>query len=86
MRNRSAEWYAPLIRLLRAAVYIGSHTAVALLLISAITFVSDRLSSQGDPKFFDWIPVRYFFEVMDIAILVVFVTYGSIEAVRAFRD
>src|SRR5207253_2573896 len=57
MRSRPGEWYAPLIRLLRAAVYIGSHTAVALLLISAITLVSDWLSSHGDPKFFDWIPV-----------------------------
>jgi hypothetical protein len=82
----TADPAAPGGYLFRAGIYIAAHTAVALLLIGAITLVSDWLHSRGDPLFFDWIPVRYFFEVMDIAILGVFITYGTIEAVRAFRD
>lgn len=78
-------WYEPLIRLLRAAAYIFAHTLTAVLLITAITLVSDWLEDRGNPAFFGQIPMRYFFEAMDMAILVVFVFYGIAEAIRAFR-
>ena len=85
-RSSPVPWYAPLVRLARAAVYIAAHTAVALLLITAIETVSAWLRHAGDPKLWDWIPVRYLFDTMDLAILIVFICYGTIEAIRAFRE
>lgn len=72
--------------LLRAAIYIAAHTATALLLIIAIDTVSAWLSNAGDPKLWDLVPVRYLFDTMDLAILIVFIWYGTAEAIRAFRD
>ena len=41
MATQRSRWYAPFIRLLRAAAYLTSHTLVALLLIGAITVVEE---------------------------------------------
>jgi len=79
-------WYAPLIKLLRAAIYIAAPTAVALLLITAIEIVAGWLHRTGDPKLWDWVPVRYLFDTMDLAILIVSIWYGTAEAIRAFRE
>jgi hypothetical protein len=84
--QQARSWYAPLIRLLRAAAYIASHTAVALILIGAITLVEGWIHALGDPILFDRIPLRWFFDAMDAAILLVFLTFGTIEAIRAFRE
>jgi hypothetical protein len=67
-------------------MYIACHTAAAMLLIGAISIVSAWLHDRGDPTFFDRIPVRYFFEAVDIAILVVFTVFAIIDAVKAFRE
>ncbi len=82
----TSPWYAPFIRLLRAAAYITSHTLVALILIGAITLVEGWIHTLGDPILFGEIPLRWFFDAMDVAILLVFLTFGTIEAVRAFRE
>ena len=79
-------WYAPLIKLLRAVIYIAAPTAVALLLITAIEIVAGWLHRTGDPKLWDWVPVRYLFDTMDLAILIAFIWYGTAEAIRAFRE
>ena len=79
-------WYAPFIRLLRATSYITSHTFVALLLVGAITLVERWIHEVGDPILFGRVPLRWFFDVMDVAILVVFITFGIIEAIRAFKE
>ena len=79
-------WYAPLIKLFRAAIYIAAPTAVALLLITAIEIVAGWLHRTGDPKLWEWVPVRYLFDTMDLAILIAFIWYGTAEAIRAFRE
>jgi hypothetical protein len=78
-------WFAPVIRLLSAAAYIAAHTGVALILIGAITLVEGWIHALGDPILFGKVPLRWFFYAMDVAILLVFLTFGTIEAVRAFR-
>lgn len=79
-------WYAPFVRLLRAAAYLTSHTLVALLLVAAISLVERWIHQLGDPTLFGKIPLRWFFDAMDVAILIVFITFGVIEAVTAFRE
>ena len=79
-------WYAPLIKLLRAVIYIAAPTAVALLLITAIEIVAGWLHRTGDPKLWEWVPVLYLFDTMDLAILIAFIWYGTAEAIRAFRE
>lgn len=79
-------WYAPFVKLLRATAYISSHTLVALFLIGAITVIERWIHEVGDPILFGRVPLRWFFDTMDVAILLVFITYGVIEAIRAFRE
>lgn len=79
-------WYAPFVRLLRATAYITSHTAVALVLIGAITLVEGWIHALGDPILFGKVPLRWFFDAMDAAILLVFLTFGTVEAIRAFTE
>jgi hypothetical protein len=59
---------------------------VALLLIGAITLVERWIHQPGGPILFGEIPLRWFFDVMDVAILIVFSTFGVVEAVSAFRE
>jgi hypothetical protein len=40
----------------------------------------------GDPILFGKIPLRWFFDVMDVAILFFFITFGIVEAIAAFRE
>ena len=78
-------WYAPFIRALRAGIYLATHVLVAAILIGAIYVVQWLLGYAGDPKLFDWIPIRYIFDAMDAGILITFIVFGTIEAVRAFQ-
>jgi hypothetical protein len=59
---------------------------VALLLIGAITLVEGWIHALGDPILFGRIPLRWFFDAMDVGVLLVFLTSGTIEAIRAFRE
>jgi hypothetical protein len=61
------------------------HVLVAAVLIGAIYAIQLLLRYAGDPKLFDWIPVRYIFDAMDAGILVAFTAFGTLEAIRAFR-
>ena len=42
---------------------------VAIVLIAATRVITIALVREGDPKLFDEIPVRYFFDAMDVLIL-----------------
>ena len=86
LNKTGPSWSAPFFRLLRATAYITSHTVVALILIGAITVVEEWIHRVGDPILFGKVPLRWFFDAMDVAILLVFITFGVIEAIRAFRE
>ena len=79
-------WHQPFTRALRLAAFLVSHTFVALLLMGAITIVRLGLARFGDPKLFDWVPIRYAFDVMETTVLIVFVLVGVAEAVSFCRD
>jgi hypothetical protein len=35
--------------------------------------------------FFDWVPIRWFFDASEALILVVFVVFGTLEAIEMLR-
>lgn len=65
---------------------MAAHLAVALLLIGGITLVSRWISRVGDPMFFDVVPVRYLFDLMDATVVAVFGWYGVRDTRDAFRE
>jgi len=78
-------WYAPFIKAVRAGTYLAAHVIVASVPIGAIYVVQRLLTYIGDPKLFDWVPIRYIFDAMDAGILVAFIVFGTIEAIRVFH-
>jgi O-antigen ligase len=78
-------WYAPFIKAVRAGTYLAAHVIVASTLISAIYVVQLLLIYVGDPKLFDLVPIRFIFDAMDGFILIAFVAFGTIEAIRVFQ-
>ena len=79
-------WYAPFIKALRAGAYVAAHLLVAAALIGAIYAIQLLLRYIGDPKLFDWIPIRYIFDAMDAGILVAFIVFGIVDAILVFRE
>jgi hypothetical protein len=78
-------WYAPLVKAGRAGVYFFAHVLLASALIGVIYLIQLLLVTIGDPKLFDWIPLRYIFDAMDIGILAAFILFGIIEAYLVFK-
>ena len=54
--------------------------------MGAITIVRLGLARIGDPKLFDWVPIRYAFDAMEATVLLVFLVVGLTEAVSFCRD
>jgi hypothetical protein len=81
-----ATWYRPLRRAIWPACYLVAHALVALLIIGLISFIQYVLKFDGDPKLFDVVPLRYLFDVMDIAILLLFLVFGTLEGIQVFRE
>jgi hypothetical protein len=79
-------WYAPLIKALRAAAFFVAHTFLAILIIGLVSLLKAALQWLGDPKLFDWMPLSYVFDMMDATALIVFICFGTLEAVRVFRE
>jgi hypothetical protein len=59
---------------------------VAILIIGLIAAIKRALMWDGDPKLFDFFPLRYIFDAADIGILAVFLIFGTIEAIQVFRE
>jgi hypothetical protein len=55
---------------------------VAVVLVGAIEFIQKLILRLGDPKLFDIVPLRYIFDGMDLAFLVI----GTLEAIAVFRE
>ena len=66
--------------------YVAGHTFVTGVIIIAVWGVQTLLAWAGDPKLFDWIPLRYIFDVVDLAIVVAFIVFGTSEAIVVFRE
>ena len=79
-------WYTPFHKALRLGAYIASHTLVALLLIGVVSLIQWVVLTAGDIKLFEVLPLRYIFDAMDLGILVVFLVFGTLEAIWVFRE
>jgi hypothetical protein len=76
----------PFKKAFRLGAYLLAHTLVALLLIAIIEVIRHILVYLGDPELFDLCPLRYIFDLMDGAILVVFLVFGTLEAIEVFKE
>ena len=66
--------------------YVAAHALVTVVLICVIAGIQRLLIWIGDPKLFDWVPLRYIFDVVDLGILAAFIFFGTREAVHVFRE
>lgn len=80
------QWYNPFNKAFRSACYLIAHAMIALLIIVIGFVIYWTLVRVGDPRLFDICPLRYIFDVVDLAILAVFLVFGTIEAIRVFRE
>ena len=86
--NLAAFWQA-LLKPLRAAAFLITHTGLALLVILSIYGVERLIAylwGEHDPLLLDRVPLRYFFDAIDIGVLMMFGIRGIIAAYRAFED
>ena len=86
MAASAKPWYWRLLRLLRATSYMCLHIAVAVVLIGGLALLNIWLYEVGDPRFLDFVPVRYIFDLMGLAILVVFGVFGVRDTIEVFRE
>ena len=55
-------------------------------MIAGIEVVKWVLVKLDDPKIFDTFPLRYVFDAMDVALLLVFLVMGTMHAIFVFRS
>lgn len=73
----------------RAAAFLVTHTAFALLIIVGIYAVQRGIAylwGSDDPRLLDIVPLRYFFDLVDIGVLIIWGYRGLVAAYRAFQD
>ena len=58
----------------------------AVLIGGLVILVQTLLAWDGDPKLYDFIPLRHIFDTVDIAVMAVFPVCGTIEAIQVFRE
>jgi hypothetical protein len=84
-----AAFQEAMLKPIRAAAFLITHTALAFLVIVGIYGVERFIAylwQQRDPLLLDIVPLRYFFDAIDIGVLIVFGVRGIIAAYRAFED
>ena len=78
-----------LLKPLRAAVFLITHTALACLVILCV-FGVERLIAylwkESAPLLVGLISLRYLFDAIDIGVIVIFGVRGILAAYRAFED
>jgi hypothetical protein len=81
-----APWYRPFKKAFRSGCYLVAHAMIGLLIVGLFAAIQRAIMWDGDPKLFDFFPLRYIFDAVDIGILAVFLTFGTIEAIQVFRE
>jgi hypothetical protein len=79
---------AALWRPFRAAIVVVGHLclgAVVAVGIRGTEWLFQLLWPGEQPVFFDWVPIRWFFDASEALILVVFVVFGTWEAIEMLR-
>lgn len=73
---------------LRAAIVFLAHLALATVValgLRGFEFLWSTLFHEEEPTVAHLFPLRYIIEIGDACILIVFVIFGTIDAIRAFR-
>lgn len=73
----------------RAAVAFLAHTALAMVTalgLRGFEWLWGLLFSENEPTVAGIFPMRYIFEIGEAAVLIVFVVFGILEAIKAFRS
>jgi len=72
-----------LTRPLRAAAVFSGHLGLGFVVMVGV-WLTERgfglLWHEHEPKFFDWCPVKWFFDAGEAGIMFVFVVFGIYEA------
>lgn len=79
-------WYYPFKKAFRIACFLVAHLLVASVMIGIVQVIERLLLTEGDPRLFDLMPLRYIFHGMDVVILLIFTICGSADAWRVFRE
>jgi hypothetical protein len=61
------------------SIFLVSHLFVTLLFIGGVALVRYAIYRMGDPKLFDFVPIGYLFDGMDVLIWVGFVVDCGME-------
>jgi hypothetical protein len=80
--------WGPALRALRAAVTFVGHLALGLIVATGVWGVDHYfrwLWGQEEPKLFSRFPLRWLFDTSDLAIFLVFMIWGAIEAHRKLK-
>ena len=79
-------WKASFEKAMRWGAFLAAHALITIVLIGIIWVIQTLLIAEGDPKLFDWMPIRYIFDLMDLAILATFLVCGTREAIMVFWE
>jgi len=78
-----------MLKPLRATAFLMTHTALTFLVIISIYGVERLIAylwKETDPLLLSFVPLRYFFDAIDIGVLAIFGIRGIMAAYRAFED
>jgi hypothetical protein len=67
-------------------MHLSAHLATALILIFVISLAQLAIRKVGDPRLLDFLPIRYIFDTMDLALLALFLFFGTTSAYHAFKE
>lgn len=77
------------MRLLRGGAVILGHLALGSIVSASIWgshWIFTILWGDNDPKFFDRIPIRWFFDASELGVMLLFIGMGLVEAFRQLRQ
>jgi hypothetical protein len=89
MRGIRKDLITGLLKPIRAAVFLITHTVLACLVILCIYGIETLIThlwKDHDPTLLGAIPLRYVFDAIDLGVLAVFGIRGIIAAIWAFQD
>jgi hypothetical protein len=75
-------------RALRGAVAFMTHAVLAVVIIACVLVVEKVLSvtAVGDHLIVDVVPMRYLFDLIDVAVIGVFGFYGVRDLIRELNE
>jgi hypothetical protein len=81
-----SNWRKPWATALFVGMHLLAHLVTALVLIAVISLAQAFVRDVGDPRLLDFLPIRYIFDLMDLALLAQFLYFGTLSAYNAFRE